>query len=154
MPGPLSDTLISMRSGASSLFAAILNPSRGLTRSADRLDRIAHEIEHHLLQLDAVAMHRRQIVGRIQLDGDGMRRGVRAYQHQRLVEHAAHVEGADVRTPAPQEIAHVADHAAGMIDVRDQGRQVVGGPREVGRRASPEYAARIGRAPGRPSWAG
>ena len=58
----------------------------GAARLDDGLDGIVHEVEDHLLELDAVAEDRRQRIGDVELDGDPLGCGVRPGEHQRILQ--------------------------------------------------------------------
>src|SRR5438132_10049821 len=95
------------------------DPCVSFTCSCDRLDCISNQIEHHLFQLRAIAVEGRQIIGRIEFNPNLVRRSLRSYQHQGLLEHASYVDRADMRTAAAEKIPHTTHHPAGMIDLRN-----------------------------------
>src|SRR5215470_11909565 len=70
--------------------------SVSFTCSCDRLDCISNKIEHHLFQLRAIAVNGRQIIGSIKVNPHLVRRGLRSYQSQRLLQHVSYVDGADM----------------------------------------------------------
>jgi len=115
------------------------NATVHLTCSNDGLDRIANQIENHLLQLNAVAVAERQIVGYVQFDMDLFLGSLGTDQGQGFFEHAPYLDRTGVRTAATEKIPHMANDAAGVINFRDHGRQIavgtikiaVGGPQDV-----------------------
>ena len=130
-----------------------MRPS-GAPRLDDRLHGIVHEIEHHLLQLDAVAEDGRQRVVELEFDARPVGGGFGPREHQGIVEHGLDVERAEMRPPAAQELAHAAHDAAGVVDLGDEVRQIGVGARAGRRRASAGSAGRSAPAPGPPSSAG
>src|SRR5262249_56038173 len=91
--------------------------SVSFTCSCDRLDCISNKIEHHLLQLRAIAVNGRQIIGSIKLNPHLVRRGLRSYQKQRLLQHVSYVDGADMSAAAAEKIAHTTHHPTGVINL-------------------------------------
>ena len=94
--------------------------------------RVADEVEHDLLQLDAVAENGGQILVEFEVDGGSRWPRLRGRKDQRVLEHRADVEGADMRLAAPQEVTHAPHDAAGMVDLRDQAGQIAVGAAGVG----------------------
>ena len=63
-------------------------------------------------------------IGDVELDGDPVGRGVRPGENQRVVQHRLDVERAEMRLAAAQEFAHATHDAAGVVDLRDEARQI------------------------------
>ena len=66
IPGPLSETEMTTARGASLELGSDADGRVGPGRFGNRLDCITHEIEHHLLELDSIAVDIGDIVGDVQ----------------------------------------------------------------------------------------
>ena len=71
--------------------------------------------------------------GNIGCDLDAARIRIRPRERQRVLDHRADFEARDMRTAAPQELAHPPHHAARMIDLGNGIGDVAAGARQVGR---------------------
>src|SRR5258708_29529191 len=99
------------------------NATVHLACSNDGLDRIANQIENHLLQLNAVTVAGRQIVGYVQVDMDLILGSLVTYQRQGFFEHAPYLDRTDMRTAATEQVPHMANDPASVINFRDHGLQ-------------------------------
>src|SRR5262249_38666499 len=102
--------------------------SVSFTCSCDRLDCISNKIEHHLFQLRAIAVNGRQIIGSIKFNPHLVRRGLRSYQSQRLLQHVSYVDSADMWAATAEKIPQTAHHPNGMVNLSYHGRQLPVGP--------------------------
>ena len=85
-PPPLSVTPISIAGPSPERRALMRMRPSGAPRFGDGLHGIVHEVEDHLLELDAVAEDRRQRIGELKLDGDLLGSGVRVGEHQGVLQ--------------------------------------------------------------------
>ena len=70
MPGPVSLTARTTDRGSSADAAELDGRRRGLSRDAvHRLDAVHQQVHHDLLELHAIAVHQRQVVGRVHAEG-------------------------------------------------------------------------------------
>ena len=92
-----------------------------------------------------------QRIGEVELDGDPLGSGVRLGEHQGVLHDLPDVERAEVRLAAAQELAHATHDAAGMVDLRDKGRQIAVGALHIGLWRAQDLLDGSGRARAPPS---
>jgi hypothetical protein len=92
---------------AAGRLAALL---RGLDH---RVDRVAHEVQDHLLELDRVGVDGRQIVLGLDAQAHAVQPRVRLGERAQVLEHAAAVHGLALDLAVLDEVPQAADHLAG-----------------------------------------
>ena len=88
------------------------------------VDGVAHEIENNLLQLDAVSEDRGKRFGNVELYARIPGCRLWLCEDERVIQHGADAEGAEMRLTAAQEFTHAAHNAGGVIDLGHECRQV------------------------------
>src|SRR5262245_5509700 len=109
---------------------------RGGARRAHRLAAVHHQVEHHLLQFDAVAVHRRQAGFEVALDLDRAGDQIAAHDVEHFADQRVDLERAELRLAALEQRAQAVDHVAcaliGDDDVVQDLGQHLRGPGLVG----------------------
>ena len=103
----------------------------GAAGGGDGLDGVVDQVDQDLLELHMVAVQRwKPRTGR-HLDGDLAGGGVGLHERHRLTDDRMDVDRARLRCAAAQEIAHMPQDVAGVVDLGDHARQVGVGTIEI-----------------------
>ena len=101
-----------------------------LGRLGHRVDRVAHEIQHHLLQLDRIGVDRRQRLLAFESQADVVQACVGLGQRAQVLEQARAVDRLALDLAVLDEVAQPPDHLAGpqrlRVDLLERGEHVAG----------------------------
>ena len=140
-PRPSSTTVMRTRSsGPGCPSRTALIPILRPAARANGLDRVAGQVDEHLLDLATIELDRREVVGDIDLDLD--RAGTKAarLQGEHAVDQGADGRRAPLRRAVGQEIQQVAGDVLGPLGFRRQQLRVVPKVLRQGRIAADELA--------------
>ena len=106
-------------------FSNRVDPDPSTRASANGLDRVAGQVDEHLLDLATIELDRREVVGDIDLDLDRAGTEAARLQGEHAVDQGADGRRAPLRRSVGQEIQEVARDVLGPLGFRHQQFRVV-----------------------------